>query len=194
MTDDVQTAQDVDQAPRFEGTLSVQEAAAYYGVTEKTIRRRIKAGSLRAIKHGIAEGFEWRVYPGEGRLDNAMGTQATQDGQGPQDDHPRQGTHTEQKEYTSAQVQPEPQQPPELLRALDMIDRLQQEAAEKGEKIAELTGTAAHWQARAIIAEEQARRAEDQIKLLMAPKDEAEAEPPAVPEQVKPWWRRLLGG
>ncbi len=167
MTDDV-------QAVPLEGTLSVQEAAAQYGVTEKTIRRRIKSGSLRAVKHAIAEGFEWRVYPGEGSLDNAMGSQTTH--QGPYDG--KLGTQGGQVDQEALQ------QSPELLRALDMIDRLQQEAAEKGEKIAELTGAAAHWQTRAIVAEEQARRAEEQIKLLMAPKDE-----PAPPAK-RPWWKR----
>ncbi len=191
MTDDVQPTQEADQPPRIEGTLSVQEAAAHYGVTEKTIRRRIKSGSLHAVKHAIAEGFEWRVYPGEGRLDNAVGTQTT-----------HQGTHAGKLGTQAGQVEQEAlQQSPELLRALDMIDRLQQEASEKAEKIAELTGAAAHWQTRAIVAEEQARRAEEQVRLLMAPKDEpadvtpekppVEPEPPAVSERVS-WWRRLF--
>ena len=50
---------------------SVQEAAAFYGVSEKTIRRRIKAGTLTAFQQATAQGFEWRV-----RLDR-MSTQAS---------------------------------------------------------------------------------------------------------------------
>ena len=80
--------------------------------------------------------------------------------------------------------------PPEIMRALEMAlemaDRLQQEASANAEKIAELTGTAAHWQARALIAE-------DRVRLLMAPKDEpVEPEPPAEPVRVS-WWKRLWG-
>jgi len=112
-TADVQPPQDVDQTPHVQGTLSVQEAADHYGVTEKTIRRRIKAGSIRAIKHGIAEGFEWRVYP-EGTLDSTKGTQTT-----------HEGTHTEQESHTALEAQPEPpQQSAELLRALEVVERL----------------------------------------------------------------------
>ena len=37
------------QGSPLEGSLSVQEAAVFYGVAEKTIRRRIKAGALRAL-------------------------------------------------------------------------------------------------------------------------------------------------
>ena len=68
-----------------------------------------------------------------------------------------------------------------------MPEHLRQEASEKAEKIAELTGTAAHWQARAVAAEQTVQR------LLMAPKDEPAPEPPAVSEPGKPWWRRLFG-
>ncbi len=166
-TADVQSAQDVDQTPPIQGTLSLLQAADHYGVTEKTIRRRIKAGSLRAIKHGIAEGFEWRVYP-EGTLDSTKGTQTT-----------HEGTHTEQESHAAPETQPEPpQQSAELLRALEVVERL----TLHNEQLAGQLG----------FTQAKLQEAERTVALLMAPKDEPAPEPPAEPER-RPWWRRLLG-
>jgi excisionase family DNA binding protein len=41
--------------------LSIRQAAAFFGVSEKTVRRRIAAGHLRA--HLI--GRQWRIAPEE---------------------------------------------------------------------------------------------------------------------------------
>ncbi len=41
--------------------LTVQQAAAVAGVSERTIRRRIKEGTLAAEKVPTAQGYEWRV-------------------------------------------------------------------------------------------------------------------------------------
>ena len=164
-TADVQPPQDVDQTPHVQGTLSVQEAADHYGVTEKTIRRRIKAGSIRAIKHGIAEGFEWRVYP-EGTLDSTKGTQTT-----------HEGTHTEQESHTALEAQPEPpQQSAELLRALEVVERL----TLRNEQLAGQLG----------FTQAKLQEAERTVALLMAPKDDPAPEPAAEPD--KPWWKRLF--
>jgi hypothetical protein len=65
---------------------------------------------------------------------------------------------------------------PEVLKALEMIDRLQQQNQE-------LWKTIEHWQARAV-------EAEQTVKLLMAPKDEQPAE---VDQAPRSWWRRLMG-
>jgi excisionase family DNA binding protein len=46
---------------QVDGTLSVQEAAARLGVSEKTIRRRIKSGALPAFQLPTSQGYEWRV-------------------------------------------------------------------------------------------------------------------------------------
>ena len=43
------------------GGLTVQQAATAVGVSERTIRRRIKEGSLAAEKVPTAQGYEWRV-------------------------------------------------------------------------------------------------------------------------------------
>jgi len=73
---------------------------------------------------------------------------------------------------------------PELLKALDMIEALHQQNNE-------LTAAATHWQSRATEAERRAQYAEEQVKLLMAPKDEPAPEPAVQPER-RPWWKRIL--
>ncbi len=45
--------------------LSVQEAADRLGISEATIRRRIRKGELRAVKRPIPTGYEWRVIIGD---------------------------------------------------------------------------------------------------------------------------------
>lgn len=176
MADDVQPTLDTDQAPHPKGTLSIQEAAAFYGVTEKTIRRRIKALTLKAVKHPIAEGFEWRVYP-KGRLDRAKGTQSTQDVQA---DQSTQGTQDQ------GVTEEHPAAIPELMKALEMLEERQAAIDQLQAELRESSNAAAHWQARAVAAEQTVQR------LLPAPKDEPET--PAEPEPAKPWWKRIWGG
>ena len=196
--------------------LTIKEAAAELGISEKTVRHRIKLNQLPALKIETPQGYQWRVYP-DGL---PPGVQVEPD--------PLPPEREVEEELVPAPVQMETPALLEVLHMLDtrqaMIDHLQQEALEKAEKIAELTGTAAHWQARAVVAEEQARRAEEQVqRLLMAPKEEptdvtpqeaptqadsgpdwqaiAQAleervkrleEPPAEPEAARPWWKRLF--
>ena len=160
-------------------TLSLVEAAEHFGVSERTVLRRIRKGQLKAHKADTPYGPAWQVT-----LDMFGGPHPT-------------ALSTPDNMPTTASTSASP---PELIEMLEivkedrrLIDRLQQEASEKADKIAELTGTAAHWQARAVIAEEQARRAEEQVKLLMAPKDEpAEVPEPVAQREQRPWWKRLF--
>ncbi len=151
-------------------SLSVQEAAERLGVTPKTIRRRIKQGALYSFKMPTSQGYEWRVQLDiqDGQvdthatlLDSQLPTQAE-----------NKGVHIPTQQPTA----------PELLKALDMIEALHQQNNE-------LTAAATHWQARATEAERRAQYAEEQVKLLMAPKDEPTPEPAAEPVGVS-WWRR----
>jgi excisionase family DNA binding protein len=41
--------------------MSIAEAAAYLGIHEKTVRRRIKDGTLTARRIKRPQGFEWRI-------------------------------------------------------------------------------------------------------------------------------------
>lgn len=45
-----------------DGALSVDQAAAHFGVSERTIHRRIKQGQLQARKVDTPRGQVWRVY------------------------------------------------------------------------------------------------------------------------------------
>lgn len=169
--------------------LTIKEAAAELAISEKTVRHRIKLNQLPAVKIETPQGYQWRVYP-DG---------LPSDLQVEPDPLP---SERELEEDLEEDLEPDPLQVEtpvliETLRMLDerqsVIDRLQQEALERADKIAELTGAAAHWQTRAILAEEQARKAEDQVKLLMAPKDEPTEEEPPAEQPRRSWWQRLRG-
>jgi excisionase family DNA binding protein len=67
-----------EQAPP-ERTLSIREAAHYFGLGETTIRRRIHSGELRAFKQQTAYGIEWRIVipGGEGVATGGGGASTT---------------------------------------------------------------------------------------------------------------------
>ena len=161
---------------RQAGGVSLQEAALRLDVSERTVRRLIQEGSVQAYKQKAARGFVWRIVL-DHRPGDQPGIEARQDGT-------QTGTSPAQAEQATSAA-------PELMKALEIIETIRREHEEarreleaKAEKIAELTGTAAHWQARALIAE-------DRVKMLMAPK-EPEPEPPAKTVRVS-WWNRLWG-
>jgi excisionase family DNA binding protein len=168
-----------------DGGVTVEQAAKRLGVSERTIHRRIKDSKLKAHKVTSPRGDVWCVHlDGAAVMDDSIVSTTIDTGS----------------------------VAPDLMKALEIIetirreheetrreleakaDQLHQEASEKAEKIAELTGAAAHWQTRAILAEEQARKAEDQVKLLMAPKDEPIEELKQPAEPKRSWWQRLIGG
>jgi excisionase family DNA binding protein len=55
------TVQVPSHAVQADGRVSVQEAAQILGCSEKTIRRKIKAGTLTAHRLPTSQGYEWRV-------------------------------------------------------------------------------------------------------------------------------------
>lgn len=153
----------------------------------------LQDGELHGFKQKATRGYVWRVVL-DSDQEGEAGTQARRDGA-------EAGTspatpdlmkaleiiETIRREHEEARRDLE-QRTEQLRREKNaQLERLRQEAFEKAEKIAELTGAAAHWQTRAIVAEEQ-------VKLLMALKDDPEPEPPAAPEQKRSWWQRCLGG
>ena len=77
---------------------SLREAAASLGLSEKTLRRRVKAGVLESRQVETPHGPAWQVW-----VDGVRGPAPTVDGRGT---HPVRG--------------------PELLEALRMIERQQQ--------------------------------------------------------------------
>ncbi len=86
---------------------------------------------------------------------------------------------------------------PELMKALEIIEDMRNESREEAEQLRrenkELTAAASHWQARYQESERRAQYAEEQVKLLIAPKDE----PTIVDEsqsqaQPRRWWQRIF--
>ncbi len=41
--------------------LSIKEAAEHFGISESTVRRRIKDGILKAYQQPTTQGYEWRI-------------------------------------------------------------------------------------------------------------------------------------
>ena len=140
-----------------DGSFTVKEAAARLGVSERTIRRRIKDRVIDAQQVPTPHGYEWRVY---------LDTDAVQV------DTP---STRHASKLNGTPVQPAGTPAPELMKALDLIDRLQRDNQQ-------LAGQVGFLQAKL-------QDAEEQIKLLMAPQDE----PVPTPAKRVPWWKQLFG-
>jgi DNA-binding transcriptional MerR regulator len=164
-------------------SLSIDDAAAHYGVSARTIRRYIKDRKLAAFKRTTERGFEWRVYAGQDVANDA--------------DKDRHATATidsnDRQPVSSAgqsiiEVVPAASQ---IDRLLDTIEDLQEAHRQEVERIERenkrLSEAAEFWQGRAL-------NLEAEVKLLMAPKDEPAEEQPAAPEPKRSWWQRLIGG
>jgi excisionase family DNA binding protein len=165
-----------------DGSVSVQEAASQLGCSEKTIRRRIKAGTLSAHRLPTSQGYEWRVHlngaPDQapspaavhlnGRPDQVPGTADQVDGQ------PIEATSS-----TLGASDDAPHEP--LLKALGLVERLQRENME-------LAGRVGFLQAKLQTAEEQL------LALSAGPQAPTEAPEPsraANAEEPTPWQRFL---
>ena len=157
------------------GTISLKEAAEQFGISERTVRRRIDEGTLQGYKQKVDRGYEWRVYVGS-RLAEQPGISPRQNA----DDTgkvPSRPADAEMPEATAPGVV-------ELVRLVEHLQRDNQQMA----------GQLGFMQAKLQESERRALHAEEQVRLLMAPKDEpVEPEPPAEPVRVS-WWRRLLDG
>ena len=167
-----------------DGSVSLDEAAHQLGISERTVRRRIKEGTLAAYKMETPRGEVWRIYlPGTpADLEAPPRRQADQDG----GDLPPSAAVVDTTLLSSASTSRD------LQKALELIEHLHREHAEAMERAyrenQQLAGQVGFLQAR---VQEQER----QIALLMAPKDEP-APAPQEPEQApaqRPWWRRFLG-
>ena len=157
-----------DADPRA-GTVTLKEAAHLLGVSARTVRRRIQEGALQGYKEQTDYGEVWRVHLSHIHAD------------------PSTDADPSTRRPPGNPADPSAPTAPELMKALEMVDRLQQQNQE-------LTAAASHWQARYQDAERRAHYAEEQVRLLMAPKNEpgpVEPERPAASERVS-WWRRLF--
>ena len=185
-----------------DGSISVPEAADLLGVSERTIRRRIKDGAIRATSVDTPQGHTWRIDPATLSNDPALppGTQNRRPADATRREdaairHSAEETRQNEDATRQSAVMPAgtPGTPPGTVPevVLVLLDELRQEyrdrIAELEDKNERNIAAATHWQARATEAERRAQYAEEQVKLLMAPKDE-QAPEPAEPER-RPWWR-----
>ena len=169
--------------------LTLREAADRLGISEKTARRRVKAGSLRGRQVCTQHGPTWQVWV------DASTPAGTVDGQGTV---PSQGTLDEEGTLAG--------QGQELLQRVRMLDRelvrLVDRLHEENRALAE---AAAVWQTRAEVLALQLDQARAELRALQAPQQAQEGpqEPhltaePGVPTRepsdtpAPGWWRRWL--
>ena len=162
--------------------VSLQEAALQLDVSERTVRRLIREGEVQAYKQKATRGFVWRVVL-DSMPEGEPTTTSQQDGILP-------GTSPAEAENPAAAA-------PELMKALEIIEHIRSESHEETEQLRrenkELTAAASHWQARYQETERRAQYAEEQVKLLMAPKDEPiTADEPQPQPQPRRWWHRIF--
>ncbi|MDP8944177.1 MAG: helix-turn-helix domain-containing protein [Actinomycetota bacterium] len=153
--------------------VSANEAAQRFGLSEKTVRRWIAAGKLKADKSGRA----YRVSLSEVAAIN--GHQNTDNG-GPSPDS-GQTADTRSAPATADSTSAMSG----IAELVALIERLHGEVRQYAE-------TAATWQTRAELLAHQLAAAEDRIKMLEAPKPEPVPEPIPPTPSAAPWWRRWL--
>ena len=160
-------------------SLSIADAAKHLDLSPATIRRRIKDRKLAAFQRPTERGFEWRILPDQSveNLDHIVDQPVHIVAQAVSIDMQNDEQPLENDDHNDDQA---------VLKALEMLDEERRKVDELQEQLREASTAAAHWQARAVTAEQTVQR------LLPAPKDDPAPEPPAQPERVS-WWRRLLG-
>lgn len=168
-----------------DSSVSVQEAATTLGCSEKTIRRRIKAGTLRAHQLPTSQGYEWRVHL-NGAADQAPPLPTVQVS-GQPDQVPGDAAQVDEQ-LPEAAAMPPPQQyeaaNEPLLKALGLVERLQRENME-------LAGRVGFLQAKLQTAEEQLLTLA--AGPLAPPVTDHEPTPITSPvEAPQPWWDRLM--
>ena len=153
-------------------SLSLAEAAARLGVSERTILRRIEKGTIKGYKVDAERGQVWRVL--------LAGMTDTQDKEPSvvsvtTDNKPASMTDTPDSQAVA------PQASRELMMTLDMLAEERRKVDQLQAELREASNTTAHWQARALTAEQTVQR------LLPAPKDEpTDVTPQEAPTQVDP--------
>jgi DNA repair exonuclease SbcCD ATPase subunit len=158
-------------------SLSIADAAKHLDLSPATIRRRIKDRKLAAFQRPTERGFEWRILPDQSveNLDHIVDQPVHIVAQAVSIDMQNDEQPLENDDHNDDQA---------VLKALEMLDEERRKVDDLQEQLREASTAAAHWQARAVTAEQTVQR------LLPAPKDEPAPEPPAEPE--RPWWKRLF--
>lgn len=158
--------------------VTLADAARRLGVTEKTIRRRIKRGELAAVRVMRPQGHEWRVkLPAVQVADqvDAAGVPRDLD-----EDLDREGCVA-----TADQVRPGAAVQLAQMLAEQLAAERERSAALERERF-ELAGRLGYFQA-------ELEHARETIKALQAPASRpSEPAAPAIPapeEPARPWWR-----
>ena len=160
-----------DSTPDDMAAMTPAEAAARLGISERTVQRRLKQGSLHGYKVDTGRGEVWRVV-----LDGMDDTPPVQP-------DAMAAKATPIADVTTSDVA-------EFAHAV--IDELRQEYRDELERLRrdnqQLAGQVGYLQRQVLEQQETIQR------LLMAPKEPepAEPEPPDRPVRVS-WWKRLLG-
>jgi excisionase family DNA binding protein len=175
-------------------TVSVAEAAGQMGVSARTVRRYIKAGTLPGELVTTSKGNEWRVSAAavasavsdRGALTAAGGVS------GPSEDsrgHPRLATEPAVRRGRGETAP--------LLRTLDLLAERDRRISQLEQERFELAGRLGYLQA-------ELAQARDKIKALQAPKEPIAPPPPAgaifAPPPAEPepprrrWWWPFGGG
>ena len=154
--------------------LSLTDAAAQLGISERTVLRRIKDGTVDGRKVGEGRGGVWRIYLSVSDSQPASVSDSPTNAPGTLSDSP-----TDEPGNVSASVSDSQTHPaPEMIRMVELVDKLQ---AQNQQLAGQLGFTQAKLQ-----------EAERTVALLMAPTDEPAPEPSAHPEPKVSWWRRLF--
>ncbi len=158
--------------------LSLTDAAAQLGISERTVLRRIKDGTVDGRKIGEGRGGVWRIYLGVSDSQPAPVSDSPTNAPSSLSDSP-----TDEPGNVSASVSDSQTQPAQdMIRMVELLDKLQAQNQQ-------LAGQLGFTQAKLQDAQEEVQ----QLRLLMAPKDEPAPEPPAQLEPKVSWWRKLLG-
>lgn len=177
--------------------LSVAEAAQRLGVSERTIRRRIQTGEIRAASVDTPQGHTWQIDPASLPAHPAPppGTNGRHPADATRQDPAGPGSTLDATRQPSDMP---PGTPPgtagaEVLELVRLVDRLQNEKTQ-------LAGQVGYLQRQVVEQQETIQR------LLAAPKETVDVEAtergntppeaeqmPAASEPKRSWWQRLIG-
>ncbi len=169
--------------------LTIAQAAEALGLSVKSVRRRIKAGSLEAEQVDGKFGAEWRVRLTTARPGVAGADHSPSAGHIRSDHGTSNGRMTNGREATTPQTTRADQG---IARLADLLERAQDDIRRLNDERAELYGRLGYMQA-------QLAAKDEQIKALEAPKEPIAPPPPAgalfrpLPTEPdpprRPWWR-----
>lgn len=164
-------------------TVSVAEVADRMGVSARTVRRYIKAGTLPGELVTTTKGTEWRV-PAAAVVAAVNGrASAATDGDASE---PSEDDRGRPESMAAPAVRSGRGEVAPLLRALDLLAERDRRITQLEQERFELAGRLGYFQA-------ELEHAQDTIKALQAPaptpSEPAMPATSAPPEPARPWWR-----